>query len=91
MIKLFHDLFWDTRVASNDIPEGRRLNRRVELRVVTAETSLQASGQTVMAEAAVAADTRGLRPSEAAATLCGTCLGSNRRASSVETPAAGAA
>ncbi len=68
----------DEPVASNAIPEGRRLNRRVELRVVT-ETSLPASGDTVHdREPPWRHPHRGLRPSEAAA----------RRAAATETEAA---
>jgi len=55
----------DEPVASNAIREGRRMNRRVELRVVTAERSLKASDQSVMAMADVSARTTGIRPSEA--------------------------
>jgi uncharacterized repeat protein (TIGR01451 family) len=55
----------DEPVASNGTREGRQLNRRVELRVVTAEKFNQASQDTVTQTRTLTLPTVGLRPSEA--------------------------
>jgi hypothetical protein len=55
----------DFPVASNNTREGRQLNRRVELRVVTAEKFNQASTDTVVQVMNVTAPTVGITASEA--------------------------
>ncbi|MBW2637565.1 MAG: OmpA family protein, partial [Deltaproteobacteria bacterium] len=54
----------DEPVATNETPEGRALNRRVELRVVTEKVTRKKSIETLKSKDAVSVETKGLRPGE---------------------------